>query len=142
MVLEHGSLIGEHILDQADRDLCGLLHDVSELAGDQDLALALGEHGLDVEYLASDRRPRKARDHSGVVVALINIAIEWRFTQKILDLCRGNLLIVGGTLQLALVGNFTEGLVDLLLELTNTALTGITLNNHLDGSLIERRLQA
>ena len=43
------------------RRLGGLLHDVAELAGDRQLALARDRRGLDEQHVAADRRPRQAR---------------------------------------------------------------------------------
>ena len=73
---------------------------------------------------------------------MIDIAIEWRFTQQVFNLCGCNLLIVRALFDLALEGNLTEGFVYLFLQLTHTTLTGIALDNHFDGSFIEGRLQS
>src|SRR4051794_24769481 len=52
-------------LDPGQRRLRRLLHDVAELAGEQQLAAARRRAGLDEQHVAADRRPRQARRHAG-----------------------------------------------------------------------------
>ena len=56
--------------------LCGLAHDLSELARDDQPALAGNGGGLDEEDVAADRRHGQARGHAGVGSALADLVAE------------------------------------------------------------------
>ena len=131
--------VGLHIFEGEDGRL---LHHVTQVSRQRELvALALRQRSLDKQYLSAHARPGQTCHHTGIVVALIDVAIEGGLAQQILYLGRRNLLIVGILLHLTLIGYLAEGLVDLFLQLAHAALTGVPFNNHLDGSLVEGRLQ-
>ena len=118
-----------------------LLHDVAQIAGERELrALALRQGGLDEQDLAADAGPCQSGDDAGIVVALIDVAIEGRLAQQVLERVGGD-LGVDLSLEVGLhghvVGQLAHGLVDLLLELAHTALTGVLLDDLLDGGLVE-----
>ena len=75
VLFENLSLFREKRLDQCDRNAGGFLHDVSELAGDQDLALALGEQSLDIENFTAGRRPGQSCDDTGIGFFLDHLVI-------------------------------------------------------------------
>ncbi len=53
---------------EGQRDVCGLLHDVAELAGQLESGrpgLRIGERGLHVEHIAAGAGDREAGDHTG-----------------------------------------------------------------------------
>ena len=68
---------------------------------------------------------------------MIDIAIEWGISEQSFHFGWGYLLVVGTFLHLPLIGDLTECLVHLFLQLAHTALTGIALDDHLDGRLRE-----
>ena len=118
------------------------LHDVAKVTSEREFrALALRERGLDEENLTTHTGPCEARHHTCIVVALVDVAIEGGLAQEVLNLCGGDLLVVGTLFHLTLVGNLAESLVHLLFELANTTLTGVALDDHLDGGFVERGLQ-
>ena len=127
--------MGLNVLNSQDGRL---LHHIAQVTGKCKLrAFTLRERGLDKQYLAANRCPGQTSYHAGIIVALIDVAIERWLAKQSLQLAGGNLLVLGTILNLSLKGYLTQGLVNLLLKLANTALTGVSLNNHLDGSLIK-----
>ena len=117
---------------------CRLLHHITEVAGKREFrTLSLGERRLNEQNLSANTRPSQTCDHTGIVVALIDIPIKWRFSEQVFNLSRRYFLIAIVIFQLTLVGNLTQRLIDLLLQLSNATLTGVSLNNHLYGGLVE-----
>ena len=58
-------------------DNCRLLHHVTEVSGQRQLAsLTLAQRSLDEENLSADACPSQTRHHTGIIVALIDITIE------------------------------------------------------------------
>ena len=70
---------------------------------------------------------------------MIDVAIEGGLAQQVFYLRGCNLFVGKFTGFGFLEGQFAESLVHLLLQLSHTALTGILLNNLLNGSLVERQ---
>ena len=67
--------MGLHILQRQNSTL---LHHVAQVTRQRELCtLALRERGLDEEDLTADTRPGQTCDNACIVVALIDIAIEW-----------------------------------------------------------------
>ena len=120
-----------------------LFHHIAQITCQRELvAFALRERGLDKQDFSAHTCPGQTGHHTGIFVALIDIAVERRFAQQVLDLRRRDLLIIGILLHLAFVGYLAEGLVNLLLQLSHTTLTGIALDDHLDGGLVKRGFHA
>ena len=68
---------------------------------------------------------------------MVDVAIEGRITQQLFHLRRGHLGVGHLAIQGLLEGQFAHGLVDLLLQLSDAALAGIALDDHLYGGLVE-----
>ena len=118
-----------------------LLHDVTQVTCQRELgALALRQRGLNKQNLATYARPCQTRYHTGIVIALVDVAVEGRFAQQVLNLV-GRHLQVGQLTVLGLAqSQLAEALVNLLLQLTDTALAGILFDNLLDGGFVEVQL--
>src|SRR5690606_5543001 len=67
------------------RDLGGLLHDVAQLAGEGERALALGGVGLDVEDVAARPGDRETGRHAGNRGALHRVGQEARPAKVVLQ---------------------------------------------------------
>ena len=114
------------------------LHHVAQVAGERQLAgLSLAERGLYEEYLSAHGGPGQARDHAGVVVALVDVAVEGGLAQEAFQVGGRNHRVHGDVLHLLLVGYLAQGLVDLLLQLTHAALAGVLLYYLLQRCLVE-----
>ena len=122
-------------------DNCRLLHHVTEVSGQCQLAsLALAQRSLDEENLSTYACPSQTRHYTGIVVALIDVAIEWRFAEQVLYLVGSDLLVWEHVVESLLVCELAQSLVHLLLELSYTALSCVLLYYLLNGSLCECRL--
>ena len=55
-------LIRKHRLHEADRNLGGLLHHVTELTGDGELTFALRKHGFNIKNFSADCCPSESGD--------------------------------------------------------------------------------
>ena len=118
-----------------------LFHHVAEVTGECQLAsLALAERSLDEEYLATYAGPCQSGHYTGVVIALIDIAIERRFAEQVLNLVWSNLLIWQLSVECLAISQFAQRLVRLFFELPHTTLACILFDDFLYGSLVERRL--
>ena len=127
--------MGFHIFESNDGRL---FHHVAQVARERELAcLAFAQRGLDEQDFAAHACPRQACHHTGIIVALVDVAVERRFAKEVFKLC-GRDLFVG---QLAVDGflerHLAKRLVYLLLQLAHAALTGIMLYDLLYGSLVK-----
>ena len=117
-----------------------LLHHITQIAGEGELArLSLGQRGLDEQYLTSHAGPRQSCHHAGVVVALIDITVERRLAQQLLNDFRCYLVIF----QVAIAGeiecHLAQSLIDLLLQLSHTTLARVPFYYIFQRSLSERQ---
>jgi hypothetical protein len=79
LVLEQGGIDAEDyrlVLHEAERRLRAFLHDVAELAGEDQLAVAGRARGLDEQDVAADRRPGEAGGHAGHAGAHRHVVLE------------------------------------------------------------------
>ena len=95
--------------------------------------------GFDKEDLASGAGPRQPGHHASVFVSLVGVAVEGRFAEQALHLRWLHLF----ERQLSVAGiherHFAQGLVDLLLQLSDAALAGVLFDDFLQCGLGERR---
>ena len=72
------------------RGLRGLLHDVAELTGDRQLALAGHRGRLDEQHVAADRRPGQPGGHARLGRAPLDVGLEARAPEQLAHLRRGH----------------------------------------------------
>ncbi len=106
------------------------LHHVAQISGQRELTgLAFGERCLDEENLSAYACPGQSGHHAGVIVALIDVAIEWRLTQQVFNLRRVDGRGRQFSLQSFAESKLSQGFVNLLFQLSHAALTCILLDN-------------
>ena len=116
-----------------------LLHHVSEITRQRELAaLSSRQRSLYEEDFSSDACPGKSRDHSGIVVALVDIPIERLLPEQSLELVGSYAMVLQLSVESLLVRHLPQSLVYLLLELSDATLTGVVLYDLLQSLLRER----
>ena len=115
-----------------------LFHHVAEVARKcQFRPTTFAQRGFDEQNFAANACPSQARNHAGIVVALIDVAVIRRFAQQSLYLGRRYF----GKRQLAVkcpqVGHLAQSLVYLLFKLPHTTLAGVLLNNLFKSRFVE-----
>ena len=118
-----------------------LFHHVAQVARQCELgALPLAEACLYEENLSAYASPCETCHHAGIVVSLIDVAIERWLAQKPFYGIGRDFLVR----QLSVFGlverQLSEGLVDLLLELSDAAFARVLLNHLLYGGFRELKL--
>ena len=91
VLLEELGLLREAGLYEGLRDGAGLLHDVTELSGDNRLAAALREEAFDVEDLAADLGPGEAGDDARLGGGLHLIMWEGVHVEEVAEVLAGHL---------------------------------------------------
>ena len=129
--------MGLHILQSQDSRL---LHHIAQVAGKRQLrTFSLRQRSLDEENLTTNAGPCQSSYHTGIVVTLVDVAIERRFAQEVFQRFGRNLPVVYRAFHLSLVGYLAHGLIDLLLQLAHTAFAGVLFDNLLNSCLVELR---
>ena len=108
-------------LDQAERRLSALAHDIAKLAGEDQLAGAGHFRRLDEEDFAADRSPREAGDDAGHAGAHGDLAAEALGAEQLMQVVEFDMHMVGGALG-DLHGDVAQGAADLALEVANAGL--------------------
>ena len=83
VLLEELRAVREHRLHDTDRNLRRFLHDIAELACQNQLACARRQQSLDIENLASDLRPGKSRDNARLRVAKHRVVMDRSHVQLV-----------------------------------------------------------
>ncbi len=121
----------------AHRRLGGLLHHVTELAGELELARAVHLGAFDEEDFTTDGRPGEASRDAGFCRTLRYLRDEARRPEV-----RPQRLLVGdGPWPLLTFSDLhrdtTNDACDLTLEITNAGFTGVVIDDRLDGRVLE-----
>ena len=106
----------------------GLLHNIAEVARERERAFALGEASLDEEDFAADLSPGQAGDNADERAVATSVAVVDREAEKFLEFggqdCLSERLVVS-----LFDSTATDDFGDRLIELTDTALAGIIVDN-------------
>ena len=123
-------------LDIFQRNDCRFLHHVAQVSCQGEFgSLALAERGFYEEDFSSYRCPCQSCYHTGILVALVDVACEDGLAQQLFHLGRSN----GRLLQLVGICQFvchlSQSLVDSFLELAYSALACVMVYQVFDGRL-------
>ena len=124
--------------DVAHRRLRRLLHDVAELAGQGQLALARHQRRLDGQDLAADFRPGQARGDADLVLLLGQRLAEARHAEVLGDLGRRDLHAERLALDDDLARHLAADGRDLALEIAHARLARVALDDRLERPVSER----
>ena len=130
---------GRAALDEGQRGLRALLHDVAQLSGEDEPAASLDPARLDEEDVAAHRRPGEPRGHPGDGQAHGDLPLEAAWSEdrrQVFDIqvdgCSGTL----GDLH----RHAAEDLADLALEVSYPRLAGVIADDRAQGLVGERGL--
>ena len=117
-------------LDIFKRNHGRLFHHVAQVARQGELAgLSFAQRGLDEENLSAHTGPCQACHHAGIVVALVDVAIERRLAKQRLQLLGRDVRVGQLTVHGLVERHLSQCFVDLLFQLSHAAFAGILLDN-------------
>ena len=114
-----------------DTCLCGFLHHIAQLTGQNQLAAAGNCSGFNLQGIASYCSPRKSCGNTYLILTFYHIEVESVFSQILFQIGRRN--AVGFCLcRDNLTGNLSTEVCNLPFQISDTGLSGVIINQIVD----------